>query len=107
MLVRKTVTSIILFQLLPLAYNTAFTFANTAWHSASISYFKIFPFASNSKPGMLLSLGSLGPMPERNKRFPTFLACGYAPSGVDASSVFIISFIIFLAKAELLLLIAT
>jgi hypothetical protein len=39
---------------------------------------------------MELSFGLLGPMPERKSRLPTFLACGYAPKGVEAFSVLII-----------------
>src|SRR5882724_3508593 len=49
----------------------------------------IFPSVSISKPGMELSFGLRGPMPDRNKRFPALLAWGYAPSGFDASPVLI------------------
>ena len=100
MLVKKTVTSIILSQLLPADSKTDFTFAKTAWHSASMSYDFIFPFLLNLRPGIELSFGLLGPMPERNKRFPTLLACGYAPSGVDAFSVLMILLIYFATKAR-------
>ena len=34
-------------------------------------------------------LAFLGPTPERNKRLPTFLACGYSPTGLGAFSEFI------------------
>ena len=90
MLVKKTVTSTILSQLLPLASSTAFTFAKTCRHSASISYLIIFPSASSSSPGIELSFALLLPMPERNNKFPIRLACGYAPKGCAADSVLVI-----------------
>jgi hypothetical protein len=40
---------------------------------------------------LALEPATLGPTPDRNKRFPTFRACGYNPTGFGAFDVLIFS----------------
>ena len=49
----------------------------------------MFPCSSNVTPGISFEPFFLGPTPDRKSKFPTFFACGYAPTGSGALSEFI------------------
>lgn len=85
MLTKNTVTSTKFSHLLPDASSTERTFWNTEWHWASKSKWVKLPHLSNCVPGMVvLSLGSRGPMPDKNNKLPTLRACGYKPTALGA-----------------------
>src|SRR5436190_19865497 len=55
----------------------------------------MLPVASRVTPGISLLPRTRGPMPERNRKFPTRFACGNAPTGSGASGL-AINLLIFL-----------
>ena len=71
-LVKKTVMSTKSDNYAPDSLRIIPTFLKTEWHS-SLKFF-----------GMLLSDDFLDPIPDKNKKSPTFLEWGYAPTGFGA-----------------------
>src|SRR5277367_1427524 len=84
MSVRKTVTSTRRSHVVPASSRMARTLAKTLSHCATMSLATTLPSASKVTPGISLLPRTRGPMPERNRRFPTRRACGKLPTGSAA-----------------------
>src|SRR5271167_4315885 len=84
MSVRKTVTSTSRSHVVPASSRMARTLAKTLSHWATMSLATTFPSTSRVTPGISLLPRTRGPMPDRNRRFPTRRACGKLPTGSAA-----------------------